>query len=30
MNAAVPDLLWVVGFSLKDQYLFCQTQMSKE
>lgn len=30
MNAAVPDLLWMVGFSLRDQYLFCQTQMSKE
>lgn len=30
MNAAVPDLLWVVGFSLKNEYLFCETRMTKE
>jgi Flp pilus assembly protein TadG len=30
MTAASPDLLWVVGFSLQEQNLYCQTHMNKE
>lgn len=30
MNQASPDLLWPIGFGLKDRDLFCQTRMVKE
>ncbi|MEZ6066297.1 MAG: pilus assembly protein [Planctomycetaceae bacterium] len=30
MSAAAPDLLWPVGFQLRDRYLASQTQMTKE
>jgi len=30
MGAASPDLLWVVGFSLQNEFLYCETRMTKE
>lgn len=30
MMAAAPDLLWPVGFGLKDQYLISETVMPRE
>lgn len=30
MNAASPDLLWPVGFSLDGRDLYCETHMAKE
>jgi hypothetical protein len=30
MQLASPDLLWPVGFSLKDQYLISETRMVRE
>ncbi len=30
MAAAAPDLLWIVGYSLKGRDLLCETRMVKE
>lgn len=30
MNSASPDLLWPIGFSLRDQTMVARTRMSKE
>ena len=30
MSAASPDLLWIVGFSLQGENLYCETRMTKE
>ena len=30
MSAACPDLLWPIGFSLRNRYLSCETRMLKE
>jgi hypothetical protein len=30
MSAASPDLLWPIGFSLQDRYLYSETRMLKE
>ena len=30
MAAAAPDLLWLIGYSLKGRQLLCETRMAKE
>ena len=30
MNAAAPDLLWPIGYSIRDRYLIAETRMLKE
>ncbi len=30
MAVASPDLLWMIGYSLKDRELLCETRMAKE
>jgi hypothetical protein len=30
MNVASPDLLWPIGFGLRDRYFVCQSRMAKE
>ena len=30
MAAAAPDLLWIIGYSLKGRDLICETHMAKE
>lgn len=30
MSSAAPDLLWPIGYSLRDRYLFAETSLVKE
>lgn len=30
MSAAAPDLLWLIGYSLRDREIICETRMAKE